>query len=87
LVEGYLASADPFLSETEKALLPLSGKVITFEIGIRFLSDFLNGDAYFKTHRAQHNLDRCRTQFRLIQSMIEQEEAMIRAVEKLKNIR
>jgi len=85
LADGYLSSAGHFLTEVEKTMLPLSGKVITFEIGIRFLTDFLNGDIYFKTHRTQHNLDRCRTQFRLIESMIEQEEAMNRAVENMKN--
>ena len=87
LADGYLSSAGCFLTEIEKIMLPLSGKVITFEIGIRFLTDFLNGDVYFKTHHKQHNLNRCRTQFRLIESMIEQEEAMNRIVEKLKTKR
>ncbi len=50
-------------------------------IGIRFLADFLAGDAYFKVHRDGHNLDRCRTQFKLVESIEAQEEAMNRLVE------
>ncbi len=81
LVRGYLASAAAFLTPAEKRLLPASGKLITFEIGIRFLTDFLAGDAYFKVHRQGHNLDRCRTQFRLLQSIEQQETAMARLAE------
>jgi hypothetical protein len=76
LVRGYLATAAEFVTPAEKRLLPFSGKLITFEIGIRFLTDFLSGDSYFKVHREGHNLDRCRTQFKLIESIEEQEEAM-----------
>jgi Ser/Thr protein kinase RdoA (MazF antagonist) len=74
LLRGYLSSAGDFLTETEKRYLPFSAKLITFETGIRFLSDYLAGDTYFKVHREGHNLDRCRTQFRLLES-IEQQEA------------
>ena len=59
-----------------------SGKLITFEIGIRFLTDFLEGDTYFKVHREGHNLDRCRTQFKLVESIEQQEDQMNRLVEK-----
>jgi hypothetical protein len=45
-------------------------------IGIRFLTDFLNGDAYFKVHRPGHNLDRCRAQFKLVESIEEQQSKM-----------
>jgi Ser/Thr protein kinase RdoA (MazF antagonist) len=76
LVAGYLSSAGGFLTATEKALLPFSGKLITFEIGVRFLTDYLTGDTYFKVHREGHNLDRCRTQFRLVESIERQEERM-----------
>ena len=55
-------------------LLPFSGQLITFEIGVRFLTDFLSGDVYFKTHRENHNLDRCRTQFTLVQRLMEKAE-------------
>jgi hypothetical protein len=64
------------LTETEKNLLAFSGKLITFETGIRFLTDFLSGDTYFKVHREGHNLDRCRTQFKLVQSIEQQEDEM-----------
>jgi Phosphotransferase enzyme family len=76
LARGYLSSAGEFLTPAEKELLPFSGKLITFEIGIRFLTDFLAGDTYFKVHREGHNLDRCRTQFKLVESMEEQDEQM-----------
>jgi aminoglycoside phosphotransferase (APT) family kinase protein len=76
LVEGYLSTAGKFLCPAEKALIAFSGKLITFEIGIRFLTDFLSGDTYFRIHRPGHNLDRCRTQFKLVESIERQEEAM-----------
>jgi len=76
LVRGYLESAGSFLTEAEISYLPFAGKLITFEIGIRFLTDYLSGDTYFKVHRDGQNLDRCRTQFRLVESLEEQEEIM-----------
>lgn len=81
LVRGYLSSAGEFLTKAELPHLVFSGKLITFEMGIRFLADFLNGDTYYKVHRAQHNLDRCRTQFKLVESIERQEEEMNRLVE------
>src|ERR1017187_4781829 len=81
LLRGYLATAAEFLTPAEKKLLPFSGKLITFEIGIRFLTDFLEGDIYFKVHRQNHNLDRCRTQFKLVESIAQQEESMNKLVE------
>jgi hypothetical protein len=78
LVEGYLSAAGSFLTPSERERLPFSGKLITFEIGVRFLTDYLSGDVYFKTHKAGHNLDRCRTQFALTASIEDQEEAMMR---------
>ena len=83
LVRGYLAEAGDFLTPAERQYLVFAGKLITFEIGIRFLADFLAGDVYFKTHREGHNLDRCRTQFRLIESIEHQENQMNKLVEKL----
>ena len=76
LARGYLASAGSFLTPAEKNQLAFSGKLITFEIGVRFLTDHLQGDVYFKIHRPNHNLDRCRTQFRLTESIAQQESAM-----------
>jgi len=83
LVRGYLESAGAFLTVPERKLLAFSGKLITFEIGIRFLADYLGGDTYFKVHREGHNLDRCRTQFKLVESIERQEERMNRLVESI----
>ncbi len=76
LVRGYLSSARGFLTPREKELLPFAGKLITFEIGLRFLTDWLEGDTYFKIKRPSHNLDRARTQFKLVASIEEQLPAM-----------
>ena len=81
LARGYLSSAANFLTPTEKKFLAFSGKLITFEIGLRFLTDFLAGDVYFKVHREGHNLDRCRTQFKLVESIEQQEDKMNNLVE------
>ncbi len=75
LVRGYLPEAG-FLREAEVAELVFSGKLITMTIGIRFLTDYLAGDVYFRVHREGHNLDRCRTQLKMVESMEQQEEAM-----------
>jgi aminoglycoside phosphotransferase (APT) family kinase protein len=83
LAEGYLSMAGAFLTKAEKALIAFSGKLITFEIGIRFLTDYLSGDTYFRIHRPGHNLDRCRTQFKLVESIERAEEQMQRFAEKL----
>ena len=68
LVKGYLAQAK-FLTEAEKANLAFSGRLITLTIGIRFLTDYLAGDTYFHTAYDNHNLVRCRTQFKMVESM------------------
>jgi Ser/Thr protein kinase RdoA (MazF antagonist) len=81
LVRGYLEAASGFLTPAEKKYLAFSGKLITFETGIRFLTDYLAGDMYFKVHREGHNLDRCHTQFKLVESIERQEERMNRLVE------
>jgi len=83
LVRGYLSTAGSFLTQTEKQHLAVSGKLITFEQGIRYLTDYLAGDTYYKVSRPDHNLDRCRTQFKLIQSIEHQEESMHRLVESI----
>jgi hypothetical protein len=76
LARGYIEAAGAFLTKEERALIAFSGKLITFTIGIRFLTDFLSGDTYFRVHRPHHNLDRCRTQFKLVESIEKQEKAM-----------
>ena len=50
-------------------MLPMGAKVMTYECGMRFLTDYLQGDTYFKTHREGQNLDRCRTQIKLVEDM------------------
>jgi hypothetical protein len=59
----------------------IAGRIITFEIDIRFLTDFLQGDGYFKVHREGHDLDRCRTQFKLVESIEQQEEVVAALIE------
>ncbi|MBI5819870.1 MAG: aminoglycoside phosphotransferase family protein [Verrucomicrobia bacterium] len=83
LARGYVGAAAGFLTPAEKSYLAFSGKLITFTIGIRFLADYLAGDTYFRVHRPHHNLDRCRTQFKLVQSIAEQEEAMQKLVDSI----
>jgi len=82
LLAGYLSAAGSFLTPAERRLLPFAGKLITFETGLRFLTDYLTGDMYFRIHRPGHNLDRCRTQFKLVESIEQQEEAMQKIVER-----
>ena len=67
--EGFLAGFDGYLTEPEIRLMPIAGAVITFELAVRFLSDYLDGDRYFKTARPGHNLDRARTQIALARSL------------------
>ncbi|MEY4817682.1 MAG: hypothetical protein RLZZ23_455 [Verrucomicrobiota bacterium] len=81
LIKGYLESAAGFLTPKEKELLPFAGKLITFEIGLRFLTDWLEGDTYFKIKRPTHNLDRARTQFKLVESIEAQLPAMQALIE------
>jgi aminoglycoside phosphotransferase (APT) family kinase protein len=81
LVEGYVAAARSFLVPAESAHLAFSGRLITFEIGMRFLTDFLEGDVYFKTKRPGHNLDRARNQFALLRSL-EAQRATMERIEK-----
>lgn len=82
LAGGYLSSAAKFLNETEIEYLPFSGQLITLEIAIRFMTDFLQGDVYFKTHRENHNLDRCRVQLTMFKSIRENEPQMRDFVQK-----
>jgi aminoglycoside phosphotransferase (APT) family kinase protein len=83
LARGYLAGAGSFLTPTEKEHLTVAGKLITFEQGVRFLTDYLAGDTYYPVSRENHNLDRCRTQFRLLESIEAQERLMEQVVRSL----
>lgn len=69
LVEGYREGAGDILTASEVKRLGLAGEVMTYTVGIRFLADYFEGDRYFKVHRPNHNLDRCRNQFALLRSI------------------
>lgn len=69
LAHGYLDAARAFLTPREIALLAFSARLLTFECGTRFLTDHLAGDVYFKVHREGHNLDRARTQLKMVREM------------------
>ena len=76
LVEGFIDTTSDFLTEVEIEHLSLSGKIITIEIGLRFLTDYLSGDEYFGANRPAHNLERARAQFALAASIEDQIEQM-----------
>lgn len=76
LFRGFLSSAGGFLTPAERENLPFAGKLITLETAIRFLTDYLEGDVYFKTRRPHHNLDRCRNQLKIIESIESQMNEM-----------
>jgi thiamine kinase-like enzyme len=85
VARGYLSSAGSFLTREEKASLVIAGKLITFELALRFLTDYLNGDTYFKIHRENHNLDRARAQFALVASLEENEVEIARLLRSIKS--
>lgn len=80
--KGYLEGCAGSLTKKEIEMLPMGAKLMTYECGIRFLADFLTGDTYFKVHRENHNLDRARTQFKLVADMEAKWDKMIAIVEK-----
>lgn len=67
--KGYLEGCKEVLTAEERTMLPMGAKLMTYECGMRFLTDFLQGDTYFHTSRDNHNLDRARTQFALVADM------------------
>ena len=69
-LEGYLSAVGNGITAREKELLPWGAVLMTYECGMRFLTDYLEGDTYFRTHRPGHNLDRAHTQFRLVDEML-----------------
>ena len=79
---GFLEGAAGSLTPAELEYLPWGARLMTLECGIRFLTDYLDGDHYFRIHRPEHNLDRCRTQFKLVKDMEEQFDAMHAVVSK-----
>ena len=79
--KGYLETAGTVLTQEEKESLPWGARLITLECGMRFLTDYLQGDTYFKTTHPTHNLERARTQFRLVEEMEQQFARMQSIVE------
>ena len=79
---GFLQGAGGGLTEGELEYLPWGAKLMTLECGMRFLTDYLDGDHYFRIHYPEQNLDRCRTQFKLVRDMEEQFDAMHAVVRK-----
>lgn len=80
--EGFLLNTKDIMNKNEIDYLPFSAKLMTLECGMRFLADHLNGDEYFKVHRDGHNLDRARTQFKLVSDMEDKMGDMRSIVEK-----
>ena len=79
---GFLEGAKGSLTPTELEYLPWGAKLMTLECGIRFLTDYLDGDNYFRIHYPEQNLDRCRTQFKLVSDMEAQFDEMLAVVKK-----
>ena len=82
---GFISSFGDKLTANEIKYLPFSAKLLTYECGIRFLTDYLNGDTYFKIHYPEQNLDRCRTQFKLVYDMEQKMGEMERIISSLIN--
>ena len=83
--KGFLKGCDGKLTAKEIELMPMGAKTMTFECGMRFLTDYLQGDKYFRIHREGHNLDRCRTQFKLVEDMEQKWYTMNEIVKKYSN--
>ncbi len=79
---GFLEGAKGSLTPAELEYLPWGAKLMTLECGIRFLTDYLDGDNYFRIHYPEQNLDRCRTQFKLVSDMEAQFDEMLMVVKK-----
>ena len=82
-VSGYFKGCKGALTQRETELMPMGAKLMTLECGMRFLTDYLEGDTYFKIHREKHNLDRCRTQFALVADMEKKWEQMLEIVKRV----
>lgn len=81
-LDGYLSAVGESITQREKELLPCGAVLMTYECGMRFLTDYLEGDVYFRTHRPKQNLDRARTQFKLVDDMLAVFDQMLAAAEK-----
>lgn len=81
-VKGFMEACGSAMTEAEIQTLPLSAKLMTLECGIRFLADHIQGDTYFSICRSGHNLDRARTQFKLVADMEKHADEMTAIIEK-----
>ena len=81
--EGFLETAGDSLNQKEIELLPFSAILLTFECGMRFLGDFINGDVYFKVDYPEHNLVRARTLFKLVEEMEKNYDSMCKIIEEI----
>lgn len=84
---GYIEEMRDVITEKELELMPFSAKLLTYECGIRFLADYINGDVYFKIHYPEHNLDRARTQLKLVADMENKMEEMKQIIKEIKEIK
>lgn len=80
--KGFIEGCQGKLTEKEIELLPMGAMTMTYECGMRFLTDYLQGDTYFKIHRENHNLDRCHTQFKLVADMEAKMDEMAAIIKK-----
>ncbi len=81
--EGFLGALGDSITEKERELLPYSAYLMTIECGMRFLTDYIDGDVYFATKYPEHNLVRCRTQFKLAYEMQRQEKEMSKVIDEI----
>lgn len=84
ILEGYLAEAAGFFTDADYAYIYDSIRLIAFELGLRFFSDYLAGDVYFKVRHPEHNLQRARVQFRLVESIEAQEQTIRQLITQLR---
>ena len=80
---GFIVSCGGKLTEAETEYLPFSAKLLAYECGIRFLADYLDGDKSFRIHYPEQNLDRCRTQLKLVADMEKKMPEMKSITEKI----
>ncbi|MDD4493733.1 MAG: aminoglycoside phosphotransferase family protein [Eubacteriales bacterium] len=80
--KGFLEGGENFLTQCEIDYMPFAAKIMTLECGMRFLTDYLQGDTYFRIHRDGHNVDRTRTQFKMVADMEEKLEEMNKIIKK-----
>ena len=81
--KGFISEVKDSIAPAEIELMPLSVLLMTYECGIRFLSDYIDGDVYFKTHYPEHNIDRARNQFKLVADIESKLSAMSKTVKQI----